>query len=224
MLARIGDTVLTQYSSMRDVVGTLDVTTLPALDEFYFNIVKVPKFKELSSLLKIILSLSHGQDDVERGFSLNSCVLQDNIADKSIVSKRLIKDYHLSSNKKPHPVDIRKELRSSCAKARSRYHDNLDQTKTRKARKSKETAKEILNQEMKELQEKTAIPEMSKANLETKSVSMVKATEKRKDIKVMISEANALKRKSEEQAGEISVLQSALSRLAENAANFEEVD
>ena len=64
---------------------------------------------------------------------------------------------------------------------------------------------------MKELQEKTTIPEMSKANLETKSLSMVKAAEKRKDIQVMISEANALKRKSEEQAGEISVFQSALS-------------
>ena len=66
---------------------TLDVTTLPALDEFYFDIVKVPKFKELSSLHKIILSLSHGPADVERGFSLNSGVLQDNIADKSIVVK-----------------------------------------------------------------------------------------------------------------------------------------
>jgi len=141
MLARIGGTVLAQYSSMRNVVGTLDVTTLPALDEFHFNIVKVSKFKEFSSLLQIILNLSHGQDDVERGFSLNSGVLQDHIADKSIVSKRLIKDYHLSSNKKPHPVDIRKELGSSCAKARSRYHDNLDQTKTRNAKKSKETAK-----------------------------------------------------------------------------------
>ena len=57
---------------------------------------------------------------------------------------------------------------------------------------------------MKELQEETAILEKSKANLETKFVSMVKAAEKRKDIQVMISEANALKRKSEEQAGEIS--------------------
>jgi len=67
---------------MRDIVGTLGVTTFLALDEFYFNIVKVPNFKELSSFLKIILSLSHGPADVERGFSLNSGVLQDNIADK----------------------------------------------------------------------------------------------------------------------------------------------
>ena len=51
---------------------------------------------------------------------------------------------------------------------------------------------------MKELEEKTAILEKSKANLETKFVSMVKAAEKRKDVQVMISEANALKRKSEE--------------------------
>ena len=96
---RIGDTVLTQYSSMRDVVGTHDVTTLLALEECYFYIVKVPKFKELSSLLKKTLSFSHGQDDVQRGFSSSSGVLQDNIADKSIVGKRLIKDYLLSSNK-----------------------------------------------------------------------------------------------------------------------------
>jgi len=31
--ARIANTIITQYSSMRDVAGTLDVTTLPALDE-----------------------------------------------------------------------------------------------------------------------------------------------------------------------------------------------
>ena len=112
-------------------------------------------------------------------------------------------------------MDIGKELRSSCAKPRSRYHDYLDQMKTRKARESKEKVKEILNQEMKELQEKIAILKKSKANLEKKFVSMVKAAEKRKDIQVMISEANALKRKSEKQAGEISVLESALSRVAE---------
>ena len=79
--SRIADTIITQYSSMRDAVGTLDVTTLPAFDEFYFDRLNVPNFK-LSSLLKIILSLSHGQADVERRFSLNSGVLQDNIADK----------------------------------------------------------------------------------------------------------------------------------------------
>jgi len=58
--ARIADTIITQYSSVRNVVGTLDVTTLPALDAFFVNIVKVPNFKECSSLLKIVLSLSHG--------------------------------------------------------------------------------------------------------------------------------------------------------------------
>jgi len=134
------------------------------LDELYFDIVKVPKFKELSSLLTITLSLSHGQADVERGFSLSSGVLQDNITDKSIVGKRLIKEYLLSSYKKPHALDIGKELRRSCANARSRYHDHVDQIKTSKARKLEESAKEILNQEMKELQEKTAILEKSKSN------------------------------------------------------------
>jgi len=80
---------------------TLDVTTLPALDEFYFDIVKVPKFEELSSLLTITLSLSHGQADVERGFSLSSGVLQDNITDKSIVVKGSSKITFFQATKSP---------------------------------------------------------------------------------------------------------------------------
>ena len=43
--ARIADTIIAKYSSMRDIVGTLDVTTLLVLDEFYFNIVKVQKIQ-----------------------------------------------------------------------------------------------------------------------------------------------------------------------------------
>jgi len=76
--------------SIRDVFGTLDVRTLPAFDEFYVDKVKVPIFKELSSLPKIILNLSRGKPDVERGFSLNSGVLQDNIALKLIADRTAV--------------------------------------------------------------------------------------------------------------------------------------
>ena len=39
------------------------------------------------------LILSHGQASVERGFSVNGQMLQDNMREKCIVSQRLILDY-----------------------------------------------------------------------------------------------------------------------------------
>ena len=42
------------------------------LDEFYFNDIDLQRFKELSFLVKIILTLSHGHAFVERRFSVSN--------------------------------------------------------------------------------------------------------------------------------------------------------
>ena len=42
------------------------------LDEFYFNDIDLQRFKELSFLVKIILTLSHGQAFVEGRFSVSN--------------------------------------------------------------------------------------------------------------------------------------------------------
>ena len=60
---------------------------------------------------------------------------------------------------------------------------------------------EILNQEMKELQEQISILKKSNSDLETEGVSLVKAAKKRKGIQVMIYEETARIRKSDEQTG-----------------------
>ena len=43
-----------------------------SLDEFYFEKTDIRRFKELAPLLKVILTLNHGQAAVERGFSINN--------------------------------------------------------------------------------------------------------------------------------------------------------
>ena len=63
------------------------------LDDFYFKEAKIGVYPGLASVLKIILTLSHGQADVERGFSLNKSSLQTNINENSVVGKRLVKDH-----------------------------------------------------------------------------------------------------------------------------------
>ena len=45
------------------------------LDEFYFHLVQIQKFESLAFVLKLILTLSHGQAAVERLFSINKNVI-----------------------------------------------------------------------------------------------------------------------------------------------------
>ena len=106
------DKITSQFSSLKSDVeshpGDLQVMfPEKRLDEFYFKTMKVgTRYPELSVVLKIILTLSHGQADVERVFSLNKGTLQTSIGENSIVSKRLVKDHMLTNGLKPHEMDF----------------------------------------------------------------------------------------------------------------------
>ena len=70
------------------------------LDDFFFTKLDVEKkYPELSKvIIIIILTLSHGRADTERGFFQNKTMLQQNIKEDSISSKRIIED-HMLANK-----------------------------------------------------------------------------------------------------------------------------
>ena len=72
------------------------------LDDFYFKDVCVQKYDDLSYVIRIILTLSHGQASVERGFSQNVTVLETNMTPHTIIAKRIVRDHMISKNLKPH--------------------------------------------------------------------------------------------------------------------------
>ena len=67
------------------------------------------KYPELSKVI-IILTLSHGQADVERGFSQNKTLLQQNTKEDSISSETVIKDHMLANKLQPHCIEITNEI------------------------------------------------------------------------------------------------------------------
>ena len=77
-----------------------------SLDDFYFKKCSLNKYKELASTVKIFLTLSHGQASVERGFSVNGTVLEQNLNKKSITARHLVKDHMLSNNLLPQNIGI----------------------------------------------------------------------------------------------------------------------
>ena len=60
------------------------------LDEFYWNYMKDAKHKKVWKILRIIFTLLHGQAAVERGFSVNSKLLVENLQEKTLVASDFV--------------------------------------------------------------------------------------------------------------------------------------
>ena len=80
------------------------------LDNFFFDTVAMSKFSNVSFVIKLLLTLSHGQASVERGFSNNKSILRTNMSAETVISKRLMKDHMLGNGLKPHTIEVSKPM------------------------------------------------------------------------------------------------------------------
>ena len=70
------------------------------LDDFYFKKLNVDlrRYNKCPSVVKIILTLSHGQAAVKGRFSLGKSILQVKIKEDSIFAKEIVRDHLLANN------------------------------------------------------------------------------------------------------------------------------
>ena len=99
---------------------------------------------------KIVMILLHGQSSIERGFSINKEILDNNLQEKSLISRRLIYSHFTSENIVLHEYVIPQALKKSCKLANGRYKLALEDSKketveTEKSRKRKLKLEEIAN-------------------------------------------------------------------------------
>ena len=63
------------------------------LDQFYLKqLDDKDEYKDLWKIIKILLTISHGQAAVEGGFSVNKASMKDNLQETSLVSRRIVYD------------------------------------------------------------------------------------------------------------------------------------
>ncbi len=133
------------------------------------------KFSSLSRLIHIVLSISHGQADVERGFSLNKATLRtdrNGMNQDTLVALRIVKD-NVSQYDKVIDVPITKGL----IKAHRAAHQNY-QTYLKKKRESQTAVTESINKRKIETETEKLEQERNKCVADQKKAEM------------MISEAN----------------------------------
>ena len=163
------------------------------LDEFYFNDIDLQSFKELSFLVKIRLTLSHGQASAGRSFSVNNTVINVNMSKDSIVAKKIIKDHMISNKLTPESVQITNKLLHSVGTARQIYGDQLAENKKTKNQQCIENQKHILLDETREVVAKRDELQKTCNSLEAEYVASVTLAEKEMNMYYAIK-ASALKR------------------------------
>ena len=84
------------------------------------------KYSNVSFVIKLLLTLSHGQASVERGFS-NKSILKTNMSAETVISKQLVKDHMLANGLKPHTIEISKPMIKVCRNAHAVYEAKLEE-------------------------------------------------------------------------------------------------
>ena len=77
-------------------------------------------YKDLWNTVKFLLTLSHSQATVERGFSINKEVLTPNLKKVSLTAMHLIHDTISTQQVEVANFDITEELFKSCSPASNR--------------------------------------------------------------------------------------------------------
>lgn len=126
------------------------------------------KFPKVSMVVKAALSVSHGNADVERGFSTSSRILTDDRASMSertlnalVTVKSALKLY----KNKPHLVPITKELLAMSHSAYSHYKMFLEEEKRKKQEEEKIRLEESKKKKLMDESRKTISEEEKRLTL-----------------------------------------------------------
>ena len=120
-------------------------------------------FNNFMLIVKMLLTLSHEQADVERGFSLNDKLLVENMQEQSLISQRIVKDHMLSSGYKPHNIPISRDLIKSVDNSCPLYKIALKEKREQSKKNEKNEKLDNLNEELSQLNhKKTSLEEVIK--------------------------------------------------------------
>ena len=147
--------------------------------------------------MKVILTLSHGQASVERGFSINKSVLKVNITEESIVSKKIVRGHMIANKLESYTVPISNQLIRSVSCARQSYKESLVAAEKAKENDRISNEKQILLEEINSVSSKCVDLQNTSKTLDEEFILCIKNAEKKNDMNLVIK-GNPLKRRSEE--------------------------
>lgn len=171
------------------------------IDSFYYDIIGAKKqYSHLWKVIKIVLTLSHGQASVERGFSLNKEIVVENLKEESLVALRLVCDELKSVDL--HEVPITKELLSYARSARMRYQNYLDDQKKKKNEEEKTKKRTLKTEKLKSMKKRKLNLENAIETMTKEADAMALKAENKKDF-TLLAKSNSFRLKTTQMAADV---------------------
>ena len=136
------------------------------VDKFFFKqLNKKQEYKDLWNVFQMILVISHGQADIERGFSVNKDKAYDNMQEESFVAHRRVYHGVTSCGYELHELPVTKQMLTLCKQSRQKYHKYRENQKKLKHLTKQEEEKKQFTSLLKEEQRTKEIFEAEEKNL-----------------------------------------------------------
>ena len=135
-------------------------------------------FIRLLMTCKIVFVLFHGQGFIERGFSINRDLINHNLLERTVVTRRIVCDSVASillgkgikDTKAVENLDITKDMLRYCRLARSRYRNFLDEQKALEKADILSRKKHELRDKIKEEQIKLSVRKILLISLQKQTI------------------------------------------------------
>ena len=121
--------------------------------------------EKVAEVLKIVLSLSHGQASVGRDFSVSKSLLVENLSAKSLISQHLVYDHMNFHNLTPENFIINPALRKRVRNASSEYEKYVEEKRKVKLHSDKDLKRKAIQEEIVAVKRKKTILEKTVVDL-----------------------------------------------------------
>lgn len=193
------------------------------LDSFYWRyITGMKSVDKLAEVLKMILTLSHGQAAVERGFSVNKSLLVENLSTLSLISQRIVHDHLASNNLSSENFEICGKLRKSVRSARSKYEQYLADQRKEKVESEKILKRKSIQEEIEVVRSKKKLLEKTVFALSKDADKYAKDAEEKTavdEMKTLINKSNSLRKTISEKENELKEYSTLLTKLVKDKEN-----
>ena len=197
------------------------------LDSFFCDKLQGKEdFQHLWLTLQLLLTLSHGQAAVERGFSVNKEVLVPNLQENSLTAVRVIQSFIMAEIIKIADFVITEQLSKSCSQASARYRMYLLEKDKEKTTSEKGRKRKLLQDQLQTAKKrKEDLNSISRRLIDTAD-QKVKEAEKKKnaaEMRALIMESNATRGRSQKiLTEEIPVLEKEITEVQRSIKKLEE--
>lgn len=217
------DKILDQWRAFTRDVRTLDdfkhfSRRCVRLDSLYYDTLHDSEtYEMLWPVIRLLLTLSHGQATVERGFSVNKETSTVNISRHGLIARRTIKD-HMEHSGGLSKFVVSDALLNSAKHARRGYEAHLARQKSLEQHsKCNETKKSGLQDQLKFLNHRLTSLRRDVDVLTADAEKLYEQAERTRDF-AHLAEANAWSRAVKDKQQQISILETEKCRLLEEVA------